>query len=225
MADHSKVAIIDYEMGNLFSVQRACDWAGLAGVITSDPVEVRNADAVILPGVGAFPTAMEALDRNGLSDAIRAFVGGGRPLVGICLGIQLLMSESSEFGSHAGLGIVPGRVVSFEPVLGSAEPAKVPQMQWNRIQEPKSQAWGGTLLEGLSDREFMYFVHSYYVLPSDPSTVLATSRYADIEFCSAIQKDNIFACQFHPERSGRAGLHIYRNLARKLGSPRRQPAN
>ena len=218
MSDRPKIAIIDYEMGNLFSVQRACEWAGLEGAITSDPSQVRDADAVILPGVGAFGTAMETLDRKGLSQAIRDFIGYGRPFVGVCLGIQLLMSESSEFGSTRGLGILPGRVVNFEPVLGSGDLAKVPQMQWNTIHMPRPEAWSETLLDGLPDGEFMYFVHSYYVVPDDPSLILATTRYGNVEFCSAVQKENIYACQFHPERSGRAGLHIYRAWAQKLGS-------
>ena len=220
MSDHLKVAIIDYEMGNLFSVQRACEWAGLEGVITSDPARVRDADAVILPGVGAFGTAMETLDRKGLSHAIRDFIGYGRPFVGVCLGIQLLMSESSEFGRHLGLGILPGRVVNFEPVLGSGDLAKVPQMQWNRIHMARPEAWSGTLLDGLPDGEFMYFVHSYYVVPDDSSLVVATTRYGSVEFCSAVQKENIYAYQFHPERSGPAGLHIYGSLAQRLSSGR-----
>ena len=217
MPERPRVAIIDYEMGNLFSVQRACEWAGLDGSITADPADLRKADAAILPGVGAFATAMETLDRHGLSDAIRDFTASGRPFVGVCLGIQLLMSESSEFGRHRGLGILPGRVVNFEPDLNPKALLKVPQMQWNRIHMARQGAWTGTLLDGLPDDEFMYFVHSYYVVPDDASLIIATTRYGTVEFCSAVQKENIFACQFHPERSGSAGLHIYRSLAERLG--------
>lgn len=207
---------MDYGLGNLFSVERACESAGLEGVITCDPDMLRRSDAVILPGVGAFSTAMLSLDRTGLSDAIRDFVATGRPFVGVCLGIQLLMAESTEFGTHRGLGILDGSVVRLRPVLDSDEPLKVPHMQWNRILEIAPRRWQGTLLSGLSGGDFMYFVHSYYVIPSDPQVVAATTRYANTEFCSVVQKDNVFACQFHPERSGRLGLRIYANLARML---------
>jgi imidazole glycerol-phosphate synthase subunit HisH len=223
MVERPQVAIIDYHMGNLFSVQRACEWAGLEGIITSDPRQVERADAVILPGVGAFGAAMEALNRTGVSQAIRDYVAAGRPFVGICLGIQLLMSESCEFGAHRGLGIIPGRVLSFRSSLDADNLVKIPQMQWNRIQAPRGHpTWEGTLLNGLPGGTFMYFVHSYYVVPDDSSMMIAKTSYAGREFCSALQLKNVFACQFHPERSGPAGLHIYQSLADRLRS--RTPA-
>jgi imidazole glycerol-phosphate synthase subunit HisH len=218
MSDRATVAIIDYHMGNLFSVQRACEWAGLHAIVTSNPKDIDLADAVILPGVGAFATAMRELDRTGMSDAVREFVSSSRPFLGICLGIQLLMTESTEFGVHPGLGIIPGRAISFEPCLDAANPVKVPHMQWNQIRASRRGAWDGTLLDGLQDGEFMYFVHSYYVVPDSPSVSIATTAYANVEFCAALQVGSIFACQFHPERSGQAGLHIYQSLAQRLGS-------
>lgn len=214
----NQVAIIDYGMGNLFSVARACEEVGLTGRITSNPAEVLASDAVILPGVGAFGGAIDALNAAGLSDALRRFVETGRPFFGVCLGIQLLMTTSTEFGNHEGLGLVDGVVVRFEPRIDDPSPAKVPQMQWNQVRAVDDARWQGGLLRSLPNDQFFYFVHSYYVVPADPTVVVATTRYAGVEFASAIQRDNVFACQFHPERSGPQGLSIYRNLAMQIGA-------
>jgi glutamine amidotransferase len=212
------VAVVDYGMGNLFSVKQACEHAGLRAEITSDQGEVRAADAIILPGVGAFGSAMAILEERGLTSAIRDSIEAGRPFVGICLGIQLLMTESVEFGTHQGLGIIPGTVVPFSPDLDRETPVKVPQMQWNRVQRADTHSWNGTLLDGVQDNAFLYFVHSYYVVPDDDAVAIATSTYADVNFVSALQYKNVFACQFHPERSGPTGLVLYQNLARQLCS-------
>jgi len=217
------VAIVDYGMGNLFSVKHACEHAGLVGRITNSSADVLNADAVILPGVGAFGDAMETLSRLDLVAALKEFARSSKPLVGICLGQQLLMTESYEFGHHAGLGFLPGSVVRFEDPRWAHGKLKVPQVCWNQMFRSgagDNDPWAGTLLEGLPDGVYMYFVHSYYVRTADPTICVAKTRYGHIEFCSALSYRNIFALQCHPERSASHGLQIYRNLAARLNAIR-----
>ena len=214
-----RVAIIDYGMGNLFSVGQACRAVELEGVVTSDAGEIQSADAVILPGVGAFGTAMGRLRSLGLVEPLRELAQGDKPLIGICLGFQLLMSESEEFGAHEGLGILAGSVERLGRPREGESILKTPHVGWSRVQPAGSCAddWAGTLMESVEPGEFMYFVHSYVVRPADGELALTTTRYGSVEFCSAINYRNVFACQFHPERSGRVGLGVYRNLARRLG--------
>ena len=211
-----QVAIVDYGMGNLFSVKQACEHVGMQASITASADEILAADAVILPGVGAFGDAMAALTRLGVVEVLLEVAGSGRPLVGICLGMQLLMTESHEFGHHKGLGLIEGEVVRFEAPRSCSTTLKVPQVGWNRIVVTGSGSWKSSCLEGLRDGEFMYFVHSFYAKPIDTSVVLATSRYGHIEFCSSLRRENIFGCQFHPERSGPRGVLIYRNLSMQI---------
>jgi glutamine amidotransferase len=208
------VAIVDYRVGNLFSVKQACEYAGLQATITSSRQEILSADAVILPGVGAFGDAMETLKRLDLVGVLQDIAASNTPLIGICLGMQLLASESYEFGRHKGLGIIQGRVVRFDNPVEGHRRLKIPQVGWNRIYKAHSVSrWEGTLLDGLPDREFMYFVHSYILQPEDPAVILSMTQYGQTEFCSSLSYGNIFACQFHPERSGTEGLKIYCNLA------------
>jgi glutamine amidotransferase len=210
-----KVAIVDYGLGNLFSVQRACEHVGLQAFITSSPHQILKADAVILPGVGAFGDAMASMHRLDLINVLYDAAASPKPFIGICLGMQLLMTESFEFGHHAGLGLIPGTVVRFEDHRGPKGVLKVPQVCWNRLYKSQSaqDPWAGSFLEGLPNGSFMYFVHSFYTKPENPEVQVAITRYGSIEFCSALRLRNIFACQFHPERSGPMGLAIYRNLA------------
>lgn len=219
-ATPKRVAIVDFGLGNLYSVKHACAHVGLSATITSSPAEVLSADAVILPGVGAYGDAMAALNGLGLATALLEFAASGRPLVGICLGMQLLMSSSDEFGRRDGLGIIPGRVVQFEAPHAGARRLKVPQIGWNSIHRVTARdgadPWTGTFLEGIAEGEPMYFVHSYIVQPVEPTIVLSTTRYGDTEFCSSMHRKNVVACQFHPERSGPAGIRIYRNLQRMI---------
>lgn len=231
-----KIAIVDYGLGNLFSVKHACEYAGMQATITSSKEEILRANAIILPGIGAFGDAMEALERLDLSNTLRD-IASEKPLVGICLGMQLLMTESFEFGKHHGLEIIDGQVVRFEDPMSGSKKLKVPQVGWNQIlrragqlsRDSKSDSatgsWAGSPLRGLHDGEFMYFVHSFYVKPQDSRVILSISRYGDIEFCSSLQYQNIFATQFHPERSGPQGLQIYRNLAADLTNKRRGNAS
>lgn len=213
------VAVIDLGLGNLFSVMQACLRAGLRPAITSSPADVRAADIVILPGVGAFRDAMDTLHRTRLSTAVRETAAAGRPLIGICLGMQLFMSESSEFGRHEGLGLLEGDVVPLEARRSDGSRLKIPQVGWNAIDRGPSP-WVGTLLEGVMDGAQMYFVHSYCVRPADPQVVLSTTTYGDAVFCSAMRQGNVIGMQFHPERSGSVGLQIYRTLAQYSGSTR-----
>ena len=206
-----KAAIVDFGMGNLYSVQQACRHAGLEAAITGDPKAVAAADGVILPGVGAFADAIGALEKTGLASAIRDGVAAGKPLLGICLGMQLLMTESHEFGRHAGLGLIPGQVLPLE----SPDPSyKIPQVGWNRVKAAAS--WAGTPLEGVSDGAYMYFVHSYRVVCELPEAVVATTRYGKIDFCSSLARGSVFACQYHPERSGPRGVAMYGAWAARL---------
>lgn len=220
--DRAIVAIVDYGMGNLFSVKHACENIGLTGILTSSREEINSADAVILPGVGAFGDAMNTLKELGLADVLCGIAGSGKPFLAICLGMQLLMSKSTEFGSNEGLNIIRGDVKRFKnPIDTRGRRLKVPQVGWNRICKPThrrgNDAWSATLLNGLDEGEYMYFVHSFYTEPEDKDVVLSESLYGDIKFCSSLSYKNIFACQFHPERSALDGLKIYKNFSLKIG--------
>lgn len=214
-----RIAIVDYGMGNLFSVRQACEHAGLNVGITSSRDEIQSADAVILPGIGAFGDAMATLARLDLVGVLRDIAASGKPLVGVCLGLQLLMTESLEFGLHKGLGIIEGQAIKFDNPLEGERKLKVPQVGWNSVHQVTREgngdgpSWANSPLAEIADGEFMYFVHSYIVQPEDENVTLSVSRYGQIEFCSSIHSQNIFACQFHPERSGSKGLKIYHNLA------------
>ncbi len=212
----TRVAIIDYEMCNLFSVQRACEHVGLDSYITSDHSLIMESDGVILPGVGAFGDAMENLKKLDLIKPIKDFIGSGKPFMGICLGMQLLMSESEEFGHYKGLNIINGPVIKFSSFQSNGNRIKVPQVGWNSIYcqgKEGSHIWGKTPLKNIRDGEFMYFVHSFYAVPSDDSVVMSLTRYEQTEFCSSMIHKNVVAFQFHPEKSAGEGIKIYRNWA------------
>jgi imidazole glycerol-phosphate synthase subunit HisH len=213
-----KVAIVDYEAGNLFSVQQACKTVGLDPIITNTPEELINADAIVLPGVGAFGDAMNNLHRLDLIQPLREFVVCGKPFLGICLGMQLLFSESEEFGNNKGLNFIEGTVKKFPPKNKNNELIKVPQIGWNKIfsKSTKEISWQGTPLEPIINGEFMYFVHSYYASPSNENQILALTNYCGVEYCSAVIKDNIFATQFHPEKSAIEGIKIYQTWAQSI---------
>ncbi len=199
------IAIIDYGMGNLRSVQKGLERVGCRVEVTRDVAQILCADGVVLPGVGAFSACMENLRRFGLVEPIRQVVRQKKPFLGICLGFQLLFTESEEFGPQKGLDLFPGRVVGFRPGNG----LKVPHMGWNRIGKKKESPF----LEGISDGDFVYFVHSYYVAPEDKSIVATTTDYG-APFVSSIATDHLFASQFHPEKSQEIGLRILANFAR-----------
>lgn len=210
------VAIVDHGLGNLRSVEQACAFAGMHASITSDRRTIADADAVILPGVGAFGDAMRTLHRLDLVSLLRDIAASPTPLVGICLGVQLLMTESVEFGHHQGLAIIEGEVVPLDKPKEGDRLLKVPQIGWNRVHCASRAIWDASPMHGIDDGDYMYFVHSYVVRPQDGRVVLSTTRYGHIEFCSGVVRNNVFACQFHPERSGVAGLRVYQNLAATL---------
>ena len=198
------IAIIDYGMGNLRSVQKGFEKVGHAATITNQPEVIAQADKVVLPGVGAFEDAIAELRRLGLDQPIREVIDRGRPFLGICLGMQLLFETSHENGRHQGLGVVPGEVVRFDL------PAefKVPHMGWNQLAIRRA----APLLNGLEDGTHVYFVHSYYVVPSQTEVIAAETPY-EAPFTSVIWRDNLFATQFHPEKSQAKGLRMLRNFA------------
>jgi glutamine amidotransferase len=210
----AKVAIVDYGLGNLFSVKHACEYAGLPAEITSDAARILSAAGVVLPGVGAFGEAMKSLKKLGLADPLRKIAASGKPFLGICLGMQLLMKESFEFGHHEGLGVLEGAVLPLKKERSGQAPLKVPHIGWTGI--TPNERWEGSLLEGLEAGVVMYFVHSFYCEPADRSLALSWTEFGPNVFCSAFRRGNIEAFQFHPERSGRHGLSIYENFAKRI---------
>lgn len=203
------IAIIDYGMGNLRSVQKGFERVGFNAEVTSDPARLRVADKVVLPGVGAFRDCIRNLEQGGFVEPILKVITEGKPFLGICLGLQLLFSESEEFGLHKGLGVIPGKVVRFpEGMSESGEKLPVPHMGWNQIAFKSPTP----LFNGVADGSNVYFVHSYYVKPEDPAVVAATCTYG-IEFCAAIRHNNVMATQFHPEKSQAIGLQMLKNFA------------
>jgi imidazole glycerol-phosphate synthase subunit HisH len=200
------IAIVDYGVSNLRSVQKALEKVGAEAVITDDVAAIRRADGVLLPGVGAFGDAMEVLNRRGLAPALWDVFQAGTPLLGICLGMQLLFQESEEMGRHQGLGLLPGRVIRFGTGL------KVPLIGWNQVHPLRTDS----LLNGVEEGDYAYFVHSYYVVPSDLSIVSGTTDYG-VDFASVIEQGRVFGIQFHPEKSQDVGLRILRNFAAIVG--------
>ena len=198
------LAIIDYQMGNLRSVQKGFEKVGHQAVITSDPNELARATKIVLPGVGAFGDAMAELRRRDLIEPIREAIAAGKPFLGICLGLQLLFDTGYEGGEHPGLGVLPGKVVRFD----LPHDYKVPHMGWNQLQIQRP----APVLKGLAEKTYVYFVHSYYVVPNDASLVATETDYGG-SFCSMIWRDNLFATQFHPEKSQTDGLRILQNFA------------
>jgi glutamine amidotransferase len=196
------ITIIDYGMGNLRSVEKALEKVGAEVRVSRDPDDIRSADHIVLPGVGAFGDAMANLGKRGLVEVIKEEVGAGKPFLGICLGLDLIFEESDEHGLHQGLGLLPGRVELLPTEL------KIPHIGWNKVQIEKESR----LLDGIPDESFFYFVHSYAVFPSQDSDILCTTDYG-CRFVSAVENRNIAAFQFHPEKSSSLGLTILRNFA------------
>jgi glutamine amidotransferase len=202
------ITIIDYGMGNLRSVQKGFERLGFDARVTADPGDVERAGKLVLPGVGAFRDCMENLRSGGFVEPIKQHIESGRPFLGICLGLQLLFTESEEFGRHQGLGIIPGRVVRFPAEMRQGgEGLKVPHMGWNQI-TVRRQA---PIFKGVADGSSVYFVHSYYVVPEDEGVVATVTDYG-ISFCSSIWRENVMATQFHPEKSQQVGLTMLKNF-------------
>lgn len=202
------VTVVDYGMGNLLSVARALEKCGAEVRLESSPLFVPKADRLVLPGVGAFGDAMVELRQRDLVEPIAVFAASGRPLLGICLGMQLLLDGSDEFGTHAGLGLVPGWVRR----LPEQDGIKLPHIGWSAIRASMGRNWSGTILEGISCGQEFYFVHSYGAVPSNPKDSLAETAYGESFFSSVVSKDNVTGTQFHPEKSGEVGLAVIRNF-------------
>lgn len=198
------IAIIDYGMGNLRSVQKGFERVGHQAIVTADPTELARAEKVVLPGVGAFEDAIAELRRRGLVEPTLAAINSGKPFLGICLGLQLLFETSHENGRHEGLGVLRGDVVRFE----LPREFSVPHMGWNQLSIRRR----APLLEGIEEGSQVYFVHSYYVVPTDRDVIATETDYHE-PFCSMIWRDNLFATQFHPEKSQAIGLKLLANFA------------
>ena len=201
------IAVVDYDAGNVKSVEKAIEKLGAKHILTSDPAEIAKADAVILPGVGNFGDCVSKLKERGLDASLKEYAASGQPFLGICVGLQLLFDESEESPGVKGLSILPGKIKRFP---GSAD-LKVPQIGWNDIVESK-----GRLLEGINKETYFYFVHSYYLECEDPSIVTSRTEYG-ITYDSSVEKGNVFATQFHPEKSSDAGLKVLSNFLKIAG--------
>lgn len=209
-----KIAIIDYGVGNLHSIAKAVKKFSDNVVITEDKDELCSASALILPGVGAFEAGMQGLEIRGLLKALLQAYHEQKPILGICLGAQLMMSESFELGHFQGLNFIPGKVVKF---AGLEKVFKIPHMGWNKIYSPTTTTWQNTILNNLPKNSWMYFVHSYLLEPENPENILALTEYGGKTFCSAVKKDNAIGLQFHPEKSGELGLKIIENFIKQIG--------
>lgn len=208
-----EVTIIDYGVGNLLSVQRGFESCGARVVLTSNPDQILSSKRIVLPGVGAFPNAMEALNSLGLITVIQELDKLNTPLLAICLGMQLLMDESDEFGVTAGLGLIPGRVVAvpLENIAGDLQ--KIPHIGWSALKSSvQSHNWNGTLLQDNQIGDTVYFVHSFMAQPADDKNLLAHVVYGGHRIAAVIAKNQIIGCQFHPEKSGEVGLKILRRF-------------
>ncbi len=198
------IAIIDYGAGNLQSVKKAFDFIGAESVITNDPKVILSADKILLPGVGSFGDAMDSMEKNGLVETVKECALSGKPFLGICLGLQLLFEESEESPGVKGLGIFKGKIKKFSSDMG----LKIPHIGWNSLEIKQKD----TLFKDIPENAYVYFVHSYYLHAEDENDIATVTNYG-IDFHSAVGKNNIFATQFHPEKSGDVGLQILRNFA------------
>lgn len=213
MTVHQKILIVDYQCGNLFSIQRALKEIGASSFISSSPEEIAGADKIILPGVGAFGDGMAKLASSGLKDAVLARITAGRYVLGICLGMQLLFDESFEFGHHQGLQLIPGSVIRLRQTgAGNEEAVKVPHIGWNTIRFTDEKYSKDKFFKGLSDGTYMYFLHSFGVRAGDKEHCAAMTEYGDNEFCAIALHKNIIGVQFHPEISGPCGLQLLKNF-------------
>jgi imidazole glycerol-phosphate synthase subunit HisH len=207
---NKRICVIDYDLGNVKSILMGLKKVGAHPVLSKEEDEILSSDAVVLPGVGAFNVGMENLKKYALIEKISRFVRTGKPLLGICLGMQLLMDEGEEFGYSKGLGLLRGKVTKLSLKEGHKE--RIPHVGWNMIDEPEESRWRGTILNGLEAKSGVYFVHSFRAEPADPGDILSTTFYGGKHFCSSVHKGNIYGCQFHPEKSAAVGLRILENF-------------
>jgi glutamine amidotransferase len=208
----TKIAILDYGIGNVKSIFNALDKINVTAVLTGDKDEILSAEGLILPGVGAFAQGMENLAKANLIEVIKEFVSTGKPFLGICLGLQMLMEESEEFGIHKGLGLISGKVkkISFK----NSVRAKLPHVSWNELDSPTKGRWDNSILDQIPEKSDVYFVHSFVVKTENAVDLLASTNYNGETLCAAVHRDNIYGVQFHPEKSGLTGLNILRNFVK-----------
>ena len=207
-----EIIVIDYGVGNLLSVQRGVEQSGSKVILTSDPKVILSGNRVVLPGVGAFSNAMNTLKNLGLVEVLHEIAKRKTPLLGICLGMQLLLEESEEFGITAGLGLIPGRVIPVPNQMLSGKKQKIPHIGWSALQTVRSNSWEDTLLKNNKPGEAAYFVHSFMAAPSNPLHRIADCTYGGHKIAAVIGRDQITGCQFHPEKSGKVGLEILRRF-------------
>lgn len=208
-----RVTIVDYGLGNLFSLRRALDYLGAEVQIATSPREIEQAERVILPGVGAFGDGMRLLRERGFFEPLRRVGDGQRPMLGICLGMQLLFSLSEEFGRHEGLQLLRGNVVRLNETDAEGRRVKIPHVGWSALFSASTGlSWDASILNGLTQGESVYFVHSYVPKPEEPAVVAAQMRHGGRAYCAMVQQKNLVGCQFHPEKSGEAGLFMLRNF-------------
>jgi imidazole glycerol-phosphate synthase subunit HisH len=208
----ASVTIVDYGIGNLYSVTRAFEASGAQVRVTADHRHIADAERVVVPGVGAFADGMKGLRGRNQIDPVKEFIASGRPFLGICVGMQLLHEVGEEFGEHEGLGIIPGRVVAIEATGVTGEPHRVPHIGWNALLEPAAGAWDGSILAGLPAQPAVYFLHSFAAVPSEARHRLADCQYNGRTICAAVRSGQVYGCQFHPEKSGPLGLKIIENF-------------
>lgn len=208
-----KVTVVDYGLGNLFSVQRSLEICGVDVEVTSDIDKILSANKVVLPGVGAFSIAINELTKLNLVPVIQEVANSGIPLLGICLGMQLLMDESEEYGRHKGLGLIPGKVVHIPSASTEGNSLKLPHIGWSSLYPfIKNSFPNKSLLSSIEPGEAVYFVHSYMALPNDRNQIISNCKYGGHEITAVIQEKNIYGCQFHPEKSGEVGLKILKEF-------------
>lgn len=203
-----RVAIIDYGVGNLRSLIRAFEYLGTNAFVSENAKEIENSDAIVLPGDGTFKAGMDGLKLRNLIETVKNFANSGKPLLGICLGAQILLSEGLEFGKRNGLAIIPGIVNTFP----SATKEKIPHIGWNKLLLPNGGSWRNSILSNVKKGSTVYFIHSYIMEPRKKENILAQTAYGEITFTCLIQKGNVYGCQFHPEKSGKIGLQIINNF-------------
>lgn len=204
-----KIVIVDYDVGNVRSMINAFKKIGIEPILSNKEDDIISADGVILPGVGAFAHGMENLNKYNLVNIIKKYTDSNKPFIGICLGMQMLLDESEEFSKTKGLGLISGKVIKLPTQNSNYE--KLPHVSWNEIKEKKTK-WNHTILNNVEQQSDVYFVHSFIASLDNENEILSTTEYSDYEFCSSIKKDNIYGCQFHPEKSGEIGLKIIKNF-------------
>lgn len=212
MKINPKISIIDYGVGNLYSLTKAVKLFTDKVLVTEEEKELLSSDAIILPGVGSFESGMSGLELRKLIEPINSFFRSDKPILGICLGAQILLSKGYEFGEFKGLDFIKGEVIKFPTIKN----ARVPHIGWNSINPPDGSSWDNTILKNINGGSSVYFVHSYILKPENQNDILAVTSYGDMKFCSAVKKGNVYGCQFHPEKSGKIGLGILENFINNI---------